>query len=119
MVITEHIKEQWGEIEKFIAPFRKPEVIDTFTNGYCYYFAQILNIRFNSYLWHPAEIYYNPVDCYFACLIGNKLWDINGVISDDIIDYKTNIHDNWYRWSYYIDSELLDAERVVKNCIIK
>lgn len=119
MIITEYVKEKWGEIDKFITPFRKSEVIDIFMNGYCYYFAKILSIRFNTFLWHPAEIYYNPIDCHFACLIGNKLWDINGEISDDIIDYGTNKHGDWYRWLYYVDFEPLDSERVVKNCIIK
>lgn len=119
MIITEHVKKSWGEIDKFIAPFRKPELIDIFTNGYCYYFAQILSTRFNSFLWHPTDIYYNPIDCHFACLIGNKLWDINGAISDDIIEYQTNKFGHWYKWKYYIDWEPLDSERVIENCIIK
>lgn len=119
MIITEHVKKSWGEIDKFIAPFRKPELINIFTNGYCYYFAQILSTRFNSFLWHPTDIYYNPIDCHFACLIGNKLWDINGAISDDIIEYQTNKFGHWYKWKYYIDWEPLDSERVIENCIIK
>lgn len=119
MIITEHVKKSWGEIDKFIAPFRKPELIDIFTNGYCYYFAQILSTRFNSFLWHPTDIYYNPIDCHFACLIGNKLWDINGAISDDIIEYQTNKFGHWYKWKYYIDWEPLDSKRVIENCIIK
>lgn len=119
MVITEHVKEQWDEIEKFIVPFRKKDIIDLFTTGYCYYFAKILAIRFDAFFWHPVELYYNPVDCHFACLIANKLWDINGAISNDIIEYKTNKHGNWYRWSYYVDFDLLDSDRVVKNCIVK
>lgn len=118
MVITEYIKTEWDNIEKFIIPFQKPEIIDLFKNGYCYYFAKILKTRFCNFLWHPAEIYYNPIDCHFACLIGNKLWDVTGCISD-IIDYGVDKYDNWYRWNYYIEIEPRDSERVVKNCIYK
>lgn len=119
MIETEYVKNIWKEIEKFIAPFRKPEVIDIFTNGYCYYFAKILKIRFNTFFWHPTELYYNPVDCHFACLVANKLWDINGVIFDDVIEYGTKKYGNWYNWFYYIDFEPKDSERVANNCIYK
>lgn len=116
---TKRIEDIWNEVDEFIIPFKKPEIIDIFTNGYCFYFARILQTRFNDFSQYKAEIYYNPVDCHFACLIGGKLWDVNGLVMDDIIDYNTNHHMDWYKWDYYMDLEKSDSYRVFNNCILK
>jgi hypothetical protein len=105
-------------IERFIAPFRNPDTIHLFTEGYCYYFAKILQMRF-TYPDYTPDIYYNPIDCHFACLIYGELWDINGPVCDDIIERGINQYKNWYKWTYYMEVEPLDAARVKWNCILK
>jgi len=53
-------------IEGFISDFKARNgyaLVDTFTGGYCYYFAIMLKERFKDY---GGEIYYNQVDNHFA-----------------------------------------------------
>lgn len=49
-------------------------VIECFTNGCCYWFAVILRQRFK------GKIVYDPVIGYFACKIGDAVYDIRGNI---------------------------------------
>lgn len=94
-----------NKVERFIAHFQNPGTIDTFTNGCCYWFTQILTSRF----W-LSSIYYNPVDGHFATKIRGVLYDITGRLEDD---------GHWVRWARYKAVEPADAFRVMKYCIYK
>lgn len=48
---------------------------DTFTRGYCYYFALILRERFD------GTILYDRGEGHFVTKIGNYLYDINGDVT--------------------------------------
>lgn len=80
------------------------EIEDVFSNGYCYWFAEILHQRFN------GIIYYLPIKNHFITKINGKYFDITGeVIPDEKV----------YEWEYYANFDYLDYNRVVKNCILK
>jgi len=78
------------------------QIEDTFSNGYCYWFAKILELRFG------GVIYFNPIKVHFGTLIGNKIFDINGIISDG---------DEWFLWDDYQYIE--DTDMITNTCILK
>ena len=78
------------------------ELEDTFSNGFCYWFAKILEIRFN------GTIYYNPDLIHFATLIDSQLFDINGLVHAD---------NSWFNWDDY--SLTHDVEAIYHSCILK
>lgn len=87
----------------FFKQYDKENVlIDTFTKGYCYQFAVILNDRFG------GEIFYEPIEGHFVTKINCKYWDIRGDVT-----------------SLYKDKELYSKEiylridSIVKGCILK
>ena len=96
------------EVIKFIEHFQNLGTIDTFTNGCCYWFAKILEKRFQ------GTIMYNPIDNHFATLISARLYDITGDISD-----KIRIDDSWYEWSEYEKLDPLETNRIYEYCINK
>jgi hypothetical protein len=99
---------EFKEIIEFIINFKKKhpqEIEDVFLNGYCYWFAKILEIRFG------GEILYNPKQVHFATLINNQLFDISGyvVFSED---------DVWLNWDeYQMNND--DVSDIFNNCILK
>lgn len=93
------------EIIDFIEEFKykyKEEIEDVFSNGYCYFFAIMLKERFG------GEIVYDPIQNHFALCRNLKKYDIIGY---------TNGH--FENWESYQEKELLDTERIYKNCIYK
>ena len=96
------------EVVSFIDHFQNLGTIDIFTNGCCYWFAKILEERFE------GSIMYNPVDNHFATLIDTHLYDILGEIPGDI-----RIDDNWYFWDEYEKLDPLETGRIYKYCINK
>lgn len=85
---------------------QNPGTIETFTRGYCYWFAFILQNRFG------GIIFYNPIDNHFACDIDGSLYDITGYLG-------SSEQEGWIDWASYCYDDCLDAERVTKNCILK
>lgn len=95
------------EVLEFInRRFNNPEVIKSFTNGNCYYFAQILRIQFCT-----GHIVYNEIDNHFGYLLNNKVYDITGVICENRND---NLWKDWIRYMFYEPS---NAKRVIDYCI--
>lgn len=92
------------KVIRFIEHFQNLGTIDTFTNGCCYWFAKILEERFN------GEIMYNPVDNHFVTLIDGLLFDITG---------KLDNNENWYQWDEYKKLDELETKRIYKYCINK
>jgi hypothetical protein len=93
------------EILSFIEAFKEKypqEIEDTFSNGFCYWFAKILELRFG------GTIYFNPDIIHFATLIDNHMFDITGLV---IVD------DNWFEWhTYQLEN---DTDDIYHSCIIK
>ena len=94
------------KVKSFIKEFSDfgKQVKKCFTNGNCYYFAEILKTRFN------GEIMYAPIENHFICKIDNNVYDING-------EYKPK--EKLYRWRDYQRIEPLESKRIIKNCIMK
>lgn len=89
-------------INKFINGF-KP-VKDFFLNGYCYWFAKLLEDRFN------GVIYYMPIKNHFISRINGHYYDANGKIEPD---------ETVYLWSVYEIKNPIEAKRITKYCINK
>ncbi len=80
------------------------EITDVFYNGYCYYFALMLQARFG------GELFFNPNLVHFAVLINGYLFDIRG---------KVNLSDDkeWYNWEDFQRNN--DVTKVIHSCILK
>lgn len=98
------------EVREFIEGFkrfdRSGEVTRTFSNGYCYYFAFILSVRF----CHSRIMYY-PVGKHFACEIDGRIYDITGDITEKNLSFIP--------WDEYQVEEQDDAVQVMIKCIMK
>ena len=93
------------EVLKFIKNFKKEDktaMENVFTHGCCFWFAEILEIRFS------GEIYFNPDLVHFATLIEDQLFDINGLIDAD---------DSWFNWEDYKTKN--DTLSIFHTCILK
>jgi len=93
------------EILKFIDSFKEVhcrEVENLFLNGHCYWFAKILEIRFN------GTIYFDPKEIHFATEIDNHMYDITGMLYIDT---------DWYEWDEY--KIYNNVESIVSSCILK
>ena len=88
-----------NEVLYFIRKFRGAE--DTFLNGCCYWFADILEKRFN------GRKMYHPIQNHFACEIDGRLFDVTGEIDSDGFE-------DWYA---FIDKDELLTERIIRDCI--
>lgn len=101
------------EVINFIKRFQNEGTIKTFTQGCCYWFAKILDERFNCNDIYDLErnIYYNGIDNHFATLIDNHLYDITGDLG--------NIKDlfEWERWYDFMEKDYLLTERIFRDCI--
>lgn len=99
------------DIETFIKDFRNyetgKEIIERFTQGYCYWFAYILINRFPD-----GEIYYNTMN-HFVFKYNNRLYDITG----DCTDKWDNEY--LYDWNEYQKKEK-DSEHIklLEHCCI-
>lgn len=79
------------------------EVIDCFTCGNCYWFAQILKERFGNI------IVYNPIVNHFASRRRQYIYDITGCISNE----------GYYDWEWYKTFEPVESVRIIEQCIMK
>lgn len=101
------------EIKKFIEGFTNygtgDEIIGCFTDGYCYWFAYILNERFN------GRICYIPVDNHFVFTNGDRLYDITG---DCTKNYKDKEVIDWdvYKYREFGSTHLY---KLIDDCIFK
>ena len=94
-------KEILSFIGRFTSNGRKSEVIDTFTQGCCYWFARILKERF------PAgKIVYDSVENHFACSIGGNEYDITGNVTGQY---------SFVTWKSFSDK--LERQRIKRDCI--
>lgn len=69
-----------NNIIDFINHFNKfgQQIINCFTNGNCYWFAFILNNRFNN--GDESNIYYSQITGHFITKINNNFYDITGKV---------------------------------------
>ena len=98
------------EILNFIKRFQNEGTIKTFTEGCCYWFARILDERFN-FDSSESGIMYNEINNHFATAIGIDLYDITGYLGD-----IRNLN-NWEYWYDFIRKDDLLTERIYRDCI--
>ena len=96
-------------ILNFINNFQNIGTIQTFTEGCCYWFAEILRLRFEGE-YSDVELMYNQIDGHFCTRIDGTLYDITGVLTDD---------GNWMTWCEFKDLDPVYAEVVERDCILK
>ena len=99
------------DILNFIKHFQNEGTIKTFTQGCCYWFAKILDERFNFDL--PEDgIYYNEIDNHFATVINAvDLYDITGYLGD------IRELEGWEHWQEFMYKDSLLTERIFRDCI--
>ena len=91
-------------INRFTDNGRKKEVIDTFTNGCCYWFSRILLERFDGA--YIAALVYDEVINHFGVEINGEVYDVTGVVTDKY---------HWIKWSNLSDDIL--KRRIIRDCI--
>lgn len=92
-----------SEISEFTERFLGDST-EAFTNGCCYWFAYILQKRFEAY---NATIMYSSVDNHFATKIGDKIYDITGDVTSKY---------EWDKWDNFDDD--LEKVRIIRDCIM-
>lgn len=92
-------------INRFTDSGKRTEVIDCFANGCCYWFAHILNKRFE-----PSNIVHDPIVGHFACYIDGKIYDITGNITDQGRD--------WDLWDAFMIVEPKVARHIYESCAL-
>lgn len=75
---------------------------ETFLNGCCYWFAVIMQTRFD------AEIYYDIVNNHFVSKIRNKFYDVSGEVCG-----------NYVPWASYQETDPIHFARIERDCIYK
>lgn len=85
---------------------KEKELEDVFLNGNCYYFAIILKHRFPN-----MHIVYSQIDNHFMCLYDNRIYDIRGDITNNVMVCDL------FSWEDYMYYDKLDYGRVVKYCV--
>ena len=86
------------------------EIVKCFTDGYCYWFAYILQTRFPY-----GSIYYFPIYNHFVYKAFNRIFDITG---DCTASYNTS---QMVSWAEYQMKELGSShfESLKNACILK
>lgn len=93
------------EVLDFIKIFQSESNKVLFQDTACYWFAKILNERFEY-----SSIYYNPHIIHFATKIGGKLYDISGALEE--------VEDEYYDFEMYCrESSAYDIALILDNCI--
>lgn len=112
MYMTTQKQSLYPTVMKFIARFtnngNRQEVIDTFSCGCCYWFADILWNRF-TFDAEECTVLYDPIANHWACQIDGIVYDITGVITSDE-----------YRWEPWVEFQYKDAlltKRLYRDCI--
>jgi len=99
-----------NQVLDFINGFKEMhplEIEDVFSNGYCYWFAMILNSRFSIM---DSTIYYLPIKNHFIVKIEDKFYDITGEVIPD---------EKPYVWCFYRLFDSIEYERIKRDCILK
>ena len=101
------------EITDFIRHFlqENDEVQASFLYGNCYWFAKILEQRFERQ-YHCGGLYYNQVCNHFAVCLEGELFDALGILGP-------NTKPGWVPWWHYKIVEPSDSYRVVRDCVLK
>lgn len=96
-----------NEVMKFIDRFtygeKQASVEECFTHGCCFWFAHTLVSRFQQ-----GMLVYDQVMNHFGCLIGDRVYDITGDVTDA------------YFWEPWVSTCLHDpalAKRIEHDCI--
>lgn len=93
-----------SKILNFIKKFQNKETIKVFTQGCCYWFAVILDKRFN--IGFGDNIMIDYIVNHFGCKIDNKVYDITGDVTDKY---------NWEYWNHCTDDDLQKC--IIRDCI--
>lgn len=109
--------EVYDEVTGFIWEFLrrtryKQEVLDSFLYGNCYWFAHILQKRFEKY---KPVIMYDMVQNHFATQIGDRVYDISGDVTSEFWDGVRAIKYFWIVWDEYDGGSHRD--RITRECI--
>jgi hypothetical protein len=100
----------------FIAKFNSHDCLqvleETFTNGFCYYFAVMLKARFPE-----VVIYYDQIAGHFISLYQFKFYDVTGHLPKYDAPNQENVRlIEWNKMEAY--DELL-FECVLNDCVLK
>lgn len=94
-------------VNNFISKFYG-DTTDVFSNGCCYWFANILYKRFAyKEIDEKVTIVYDQVANHFGTKIGEHVYDITGDVTDKY---------DWESWMD-IDDPLL-KDRIIRDCIM-
>lgn len=99
----------------FIARFtnngKRQEVIECFSCGCCYWFAEILWNRFTlDVVDTDCYIIYDPIINHWACCIDGRAYDITGDITD-------NEEYSWHDWNRFMYQDTSLTKRLYRDCI--
>jgi hypothetical protein len=105
------MKTKQDIVENYIQQFRQfgEDVVDCFSNGMCYQFMVILQKRFGPLCTTPL---YDEITNHFATKIGDRIYDINGDITDDP-------RYNWKRWTSVVAEDYCRSQRIYHDCVDK
>lgn len=99
-----------NEILDFISEFSSVRgSIKLFTQGECYWFARILDIRFGKSdigSKYKTEIYYNDIEDHFICKIENNFYDIRGLLKSEMVK-------GYESWEKYQKKDPLHAAHII------
>lgn len=77
------------------------------TTGNCYFFAQILHLTFG------GDIYYDPIDGHFLCLIDNNFYDWTG-----LKNYSQEEINLFYKWNELFSIDPIYYNRIIRDCCL-
>ena len=106
--MTTKINNTHELILDFIKQFRDLGAEECFSYGMCYWFAKILNSRFNGEF--ENAIVYDEVANHFGCLINERVYDITGDVTDKY---------QWSYWSIYTAKDPALYRRLMRDCVFK
>ena len=96
-----------NEVMKFIDRFtygeKQASVEECFAHGCCFWFAHILVSRFPH-----GMLVYDQVMNHFGCLIGDRVYDITGDVTDAY---------HWEPWVLAYTNDPDRAKRIERDCI--
>lgn len=97
------------EVMYFINKFKcldKAAIEDVFLHGNCYWFAQILMLRFPK----NSSLHYMEIEGHFIVQIDGRFYDISGE-RKDLKEIPTE-------WKYFQEIEPNHTKRIYKNCAL-